>query len=159
MPEGMATIRQSIVKIDTETGPVNRFQSLKGLIRVTDLVIPRLKDAATNLRTTFTRIITRAGLKPWPRLFHNMRASCATDWVERFPNHVVAAWLGHSPLISSQHYLQVRDAHFDLATSGTKSGALLAQNAAQHPSARNSTELQDVSKTPCITIDLRTNAN
>lgn len=54
-------------------------------------------------------------MKPWPRLFHNMRASCATDWVERFPAHVVAGWLGHSPMIAAQHYLQTRDAHFDLA--------------------------------------------
>ena len=40
----------------------------------------------------------------------------ATDWVERFPAHVVAGWLGHSPLIAAQHYLQTRDAHFDMAT-------------------------------------------
>jgi len=48
-------------------------------------------------------------------MFHIMRASCATDWVERFPAHVVAGWLGHSPMIAAQHYLQTRDAHFDLA--------------------------------------------
>lgn len=80
-----------------------------------EAVVPRLGDPRMNLRTTFGKIIARAGLKPWPRLFHNMRASCATDWVERFPNHVVAGWLGHSPMIAAQHYLQVRDAHFDLA--------------------------------------------
>ena len=78
-------------------------------------VVPRLRDPSMNLRTTFGKIIARAGVKPWPRLFHNMRASCATDWVERFPAHVVAGWLGHSPLIAARHYLQTRDAHFDLA--------------------------------------------
>jgi len=78
-------------------------------------VVPRLRDPRMNLRTTFYKIIAKAGVKPWPRLFHNMRASCATDWVERFPAHVVAGWLGHSPLIAAQHYLQTRDAHFDLA--------------------------------------------
>lgn len=78
-------------------------------------VVPRLRDPATNLRTHFLRIIGRAGVKPWPRLFHNLRASCACDWVERFPAHVVAGWLGHSPLIAARHYLQTRDAHFDLA--------------------------------------------
>jgi len=80
-----------------------------------EAVVPRLRDARMNLRTTFHKIIAKASVKPWPRLFHNMRASCATDWVERFPAHVVAAWLGHSPLIAAQHYLQTRDAHFDLA--------------------------------------------
>lgn len=68
-----------------------------------------------NLRTTFRKIIARAGVKPWPRAFHNMRASCATDWVERFPAHVVAGWLGHFSLIAATHYVQTRDAHFDLA--------------------------------------------
>lgn len=81
-------------------------------------VVPRLRDPATNLRTHFLRIIGRAGVKPWPRLFHNLRASCACDWVERFPAHVVAGWLGHSPLIAARHYLQTRDAHFDLAAIG-----------------------------------------
>ena len=42
--------------------------------------MPRLTDPTTNLRTTFMKLIARAGYEPWPRLFHNMRASCATDW-------------------------------------------------------------------------------
>ena len=115
-----------------------------------EAVLPRLRDPRLNLRTQFGRIIAKAGEKPWPRLFHNMRASCATDWVERFPSHAVASWLGHSPLIAAQHYLQVRDAHFDLAAgvrpapmasktsdpkSGAKSGAPVAQKAAQHATA------------------------
>lgn len=80
-----------------------------------EAVVPRLRDGTVNLRTTFEKIVKRAGVKPWPRLFHNMRASCATDWVERFPAHVVAGWLGHSPLIAARHYLQTRDAHFNMA--------------------------------------------
>jgi len=38
-----------------------------------------------NLRTTFEKIIERAGLTQWPRLFHNLRASRETELVERFP--------------------------------------------------------------------------
>ncbi len=56
--------------------------------------------------------------EPWPRLFHNMRASCATDWAEALPAHVVAKWLGHSPLVAAKHYLQTRDAHFEVAIRG-----------------------------------------
>jgi hypothetical protein len=26
-----------------------------------------------NLRTTFEKVVERAGLTPWPRLFHNLR--------------------------------------------------------------------------------------
>ena len=33
------------------------------------------ETANTNLRTTFTKIIKRAGETPWPKLFHNLRAS------------------------------------------------------------------------------------
>ncbi len=89
----------------------------------TEPVVPRLRDPGVNLRTHFERIIAKAGVTPWPRLFHNMRASCACDWVERFPAHVVAGWLGHSPLIAARHYLQTRDAHFDLATGADKAAA------------------------------------
>ncbi len=94
-------------------------------------VITRYREANANLRTTFTKIIRRAGLKPWPRLFHNLRASCATDLVQRFPAHVVGAWLGHSVSIAERHYLQVRDAHFDLAAGLNTGGEKCTQKAAQ----------------------------
>ena len=83
-----------------------------------EAVVPRLTDPTTNLRTTFMKLIARAGYEPWPRLFHNMRASCATDWAEALPAHVVAKWLGHSPLVAAKHYLQTRDAHFEVAIRG-----------------------------------------
>ena len=56
-----------------------------------------------------------------------MRAPCATVGVERFPAHVVAGWLGHSPLIAAKHYLQVRDSHFD-ATAGVGGGGSKSGN-------------------------------
>ena len=82
------------------------------------LVLPRALTGASNLRTTFTKIITRAGHEPWPRLFQNLRASCATDWVEKYPNHVVAKWLGHSPRIAATRYLQTRKRHFEDVVNG-----------------------------------------
>ena len=69
-----------------------------------------------NLRTTMEKTIRRAGLTPWPRLFHNMRASRETELTERFPVHVVAAWLGNTPKIASKHYLMATDDHFRAAT-------------------------------------------
>lgn len=56
---------------------------------------------------------------PWPRLFQNLRSSRATDWVEVYPSHIVAAWLGHSTAIAAAHYLQVRDHHFDAVIAGS----------------------------------------
>jgi integrase len=140
----------------------------------TEVVVPRLRDPAMNLRTTFGKIIAKAGVKPWPRLFHNMRASCATDWVERFPAHVVAGWLGHSPLIAARHYLQTRDAHFDLATGGgtvvaaagtvepeggAQSGAPEAQNAAKHPAAPDRAGSPKPSDEPCFSGVSQAGAN
>jgi len=127
----------------------------------TEAVVPRLRDPKMNLRTTFGKIIERAGEAAGPRLFHNLRASCATDWVERFPAHVVAGWLGHSPLIAARHYLQTRDAHFDLAAgcgaaagpsdeSGAESGARAAQNEAQHPTAPDCTGSGEAAEVPCV---------
>ena len=57
-----------------------------------------------NLRTQFNRIIKRAGLTPWPRLFHNLRSSRQTELAEQFPSHVVCDWLGNSEDIARKHY-------------------------------------------------------
>jgi integrase len=65
-----------------------------------------VQPASYNLRTRFERIVRRAGLQPWPRLFHNLRASCSTDFAQSLPNHEAARFLGHSPLIAAAHYLQ-----------------------------------------------------
>lgn len=89
-----------------------------------------------NTRTTFLKLIKRAGLTPWPRLFHTLRASCETDLLERFPISAVTEWLGHSAAVALKHYTRVPDHLFALAADGgegggAQSGALAAQNPAQ----------------------------
>lgn len=64
-------------------------------------VITDCRDARVNLRTNLLRIINRAGLTPWPKLFHNLRASCETDLMRVFPAKPVTDWLGHSVSIAS----------------------------------------------------------
>ena len=71
-----------------------------------------------NLRTRLWKTIKRVGLTPWPRLFHNMRASRETELVAQFPIQVVTAWLGNTPTIAMQHYLQVRDSDYEAAIKG-----------------------------------------
>ncbi len=73
--------------------------------------------ANSNLRTTLLKIIRRAGLKSWPRPFHNMRASRETELVERYPVQVVTAWLGNSPKVAMKHYLMTTDSHFASAVA------------------------------------------
>ena len=75
-------------------------------------IVKLVQKGAHNLRTRFKKIVARAGLQAWPRLFHNLRASCATDFAQSLPNHEAARFLGHSPLIAASHYLQPSDHNF-----------------------------------------------
>jgi integrase len=104
-----------------------------------------------NLRTTFQKIVHRAGLQPWPRLFHNLRASRETELVERFPVQAVTSWLGNTPSVAMRHYLMTTDAHFDAAIQGEPEAA---QNPAQRAHAEERTEAQPVGtaheKTPVL---------
>lgn len=83
-----------------------------------EYVIASRRDSSCNLRTNFCRIIRRAGLKPWPKLFHNLRSSRQTELANEFPIHVVCAWIGNSVAIARDHYLQLTDDHFRRALSG-----------------------------------------
>jgi len=64
------------------------------------------------LRTQLLRIIKRAGVKPWPKLFNNLRSTRETELAEKYPLHVVCAWIGNSQPVAAKHYLQVTDEHF-----------------------------------------------
>src|SRR5262249_44989389 len=61
---------------------------------------------------------------PWPRLYHNLRASCQTEWEARFPLTSVCQWIGNSPDVAARHYLTARDADFDAAVQGAREVAL-----------------------------------
>lgn len=99
-------------------------------------VITRYRDTNANLRTQFVRIIRRAGVKPWPKLFHNLRASRETELAAEYPIHVVCAWIGNSAAIAAKHYLTVREEDYTRAIQGgAKCGALRAQKAAQRAAA------------------------
>jgi hypothetical protein len=93
-----------------------------------------------NLRTTFSKLVKRAGLEPWPRLFHNLRASRETELLEEFPVHVVAQWMGHDAKVSLKHYAQTTEDHFDRAVGGANSDAQATQNPAQQITAENREE-------------------
>jgi site-specific recombinase XerD len=70
---------------------------------------------ATNLRTTFEKLIRRAGLEPWAKPFHNLRSSRETELLDEFPVHVVAKWMGHDAKVSLKHYTQITESHFSKA--------------------------------------------
>ncbi len=84
-------------------------------VPLSDPVITRYRDTNSNLRTQMLRILRRAGVKPWERLFHNLRASRQTELADEFPAHIVADWIGNSPEIAERHYLQTTESHFERA--------------------------------------------
>jgi hypothetical protein len=99
--------------------------------------------------------LAKAGLKPWHRLWHNLRASCKCDLAQAFPLAVVTKWLGNTPSIALRHYVDPADTAYRLAlrwipkatqdsksvdsntigvqtNSGTESGARVAEKAVQN---------------------------
>ncbi len=139
-------------------------------------VIGRYRGDNQNLRTQFERILRRAGVRAWERLFHNLRASRETELTGEHPLHVVCNWIGNSAIIAAKHYLQVTDDHFakatgvraegvvsdDGSTGGAKCGALdaqtVAQNAAQHPVAESRTRTQTAKKAREKRAEVRSHA-
>ena len=81
-----------------------------------EYVITSYRSDQDNLRTQFLRILKRAGIEPWPRLFQNLRTSRETELCHVFPIHVVCKWIGNTARIAKKHYLQVRESDFQKAT-------------------------------------------
>ena len=86
-------------------------------------VITRYRNRNSNLRTQLNRIIAKAGLEPWPKLFHNLRSTRQTELAEKFPAHVVCEWIGNSEAVAAKHYLQTTAEHFDKAVADPTGGA------------------------------------
>jgi len=81
----------------------------------TEHVITRYRNTSQNLSTKLRRILRKAGLTPWPKLYQNLRTTRQTELTDRLPAHVVCAWLGNSQPVAMKHYLQVTDDHFKQA--------------------------------------------
>jgi integrase len=120
-----------------------------------------------NLRTQFKRLIERAGLKPWPRLFHNLRASRETELAKSYPLKAVTEWFGNTMTVAVKHYLQATDSDFEKAASqgarcvepaatprAAESGAdilrRLVQLAVQQPSADFSNVSHETTQAPVV---------
>jgi integrase len=100
-------------------------------------IFPSLRDPGVNLRQGLGRIIDKAGLSKWPKLFANLRASRATELASIYPQRAISDWLGtssissngnsqdalaesasvmgHTPKVSHEHYQQTLDIHWQMA--------------------------------------------
>src|SRR5262249_49885331 len=106
-----------------------------------------------NLRTQFGKIVRRAGVDPWPRLWHSLRASCESDLAQSFPLATVTKWLGNTPSVALRHYVDPTETAFERAVTwspgtqgGAKGGAPEARNAAQQAAAGNRGEMSAASE-------------
>jgi len=86
--------------------------------------VARYRGGLANLRTQFARIVERAGVVAWPKMFVNLRSTRRTELQEKFPDHVINNWLGHSGTVAAKHYLQVTDEHWGRATDADSSSVI-----------------------------------
>jgi hypothetical protein len=98
------------------------------------------------LRTQLERIINKAGLKRWPKLFQNLRSTRETELAERWPEHVVCAWIGNSKAVAREHYLQVTEEHLERAAGIVGSNDEVAQNPTQQDAELSRTVSHTVSE-------------
>jgi hypothetical protein len=84
-------------------------------------------------------------LKPWPKLFQNLRATRQTELCQKFPEHVVCDWIGNSPSVAREHYLRTTDEHFEQAIRPDG----VTSNVAQNPAQQMSEISRDMSHTVC----------
>ena len=87
-----------------------------------------------NPHTQFVRLIERAGLNPWPKVWQNLRSTRETELLKDFPIHVVCGWIGNTERIGRRHYFQTTEADFDKAVGvqrAAKSAAISSSEYAQ----------------------------
>jgi integrase len=81
-----------------------------------EFVLKPAVSPKTNLRTGLIKILKKAGIKPWPKLYQNLRSSRVTELRNQgFRENIVAQWLGHSVRVADEHYDQVTEDQFRLA--------------------------------------------
>lgn len=106
-----------------ESRVIPLFPEIEGILREARDSAPagavyllnRLRSDSKNLRTTFNKLVVRAGLTPWTKPFGNMRSTRATELAEVFPLKTVAEWMGHDVQVSLENYQQVREEHWTAA--------------------------------------------
>lgn len=80
-----------------------------------EFVIHNIRTSSSYLRKIIMQSIERAGMKPWLKIFQNLRSSRQTEFSYAHPAKAVCEWMGNSIDVANEHYLRVTDHHFDNA--------------------------------------------
>ncbi len=84
----------------------------RGPVLPSDPVIKDNQGSESLMRTGLRRILRRAGIEPWPKLFHNMRASRETELLDSYPIKDVCGWIGNTQAVAMKHYAMTRESSF-----------------------------------------------
>jgi integrase len=97
-----------------------------------DYVLIEARGSEAYYRTGLYRILNKAGIAPWPKLFQNMRASRETELLADFPVKDVCSWIGNTQAVAMKHYAMVMDSSFakasGLDSGGSIGGSILDKN-------------------------------
>lgn len=119
--------------------PVVRDELLKAFDRVPeggeDVLQAKLKLPV--IRRVVEAAITRAGLKQWPRLIQNLRASFATDCVRNLPANTAAALCGHSRNVAAEHYWSVGEDDIASAANALRNITKTPENGQKQPDEKS----------------------
>lgn len=72
-------------------------------------VFKRVQCTKANLRTQMIRILKKAGIKVWPKLFQNLRSSRESELMKVHGVELACEWIGNTPAVATKHYLQITD--------------------------------------------------
>ncbi len=117
-------------------------------------------SVSANIGTTFTKIIERAGLVPWEKLFQNLRASRETELMAAYPVKDVSAWLGNSAPVAMKHYAMAMQDSFDRAIrEGASPAAVVKLHQNPHQSEPVTVAQGDLHQNPHQLAELEKAAN
>ena len=68
--------------------------------------------------------------RPWPELWHNLRATRATKLVGIHSQHVVTSWCGHTETITAEHYWMTTEDDIQRAASQSFGANMVQQGVA-----------------------------
>lgn len=99
----------------------------------TEYVIGLTRDPKKNFRKPLCQIIERAGLKPWPKPFQNLRSTRETELEAEFGLKLATAWIGNSERVAKDSYLQTTDEEYERGANWESA----AKSAVAHPDTQS----------------------
>ena len=82
-----------------------------------DHVITQARRAFPQWRRVVIDLVAKAGVKLWPRVFHNLRASRETELAQTYSLATTCEWIGNSQAVAMSHYLTVHPEDFARAVA------------------------------------------